>query len=326
MSRAPQMVRIGYFGKLPAHGDFVKASDNPALLGLLDQWLAESMSLLSADPRWKLHYDELRPLDFAFVGTRSKRAIAGRIAASQDQSGRRFPFLAVSAFEVDAAEAFVARSPLVLGELWRRIGRLSGAALAAPEPAAALRELAAGVVEVEPGAARHDADFHAFLEANTLQSLQALLEPAGFRGALRQLILGLGLLLGPVRSNPGARLEKSLLLPLPCAPAERPLVAAFWLDLIAPFLSGIDVELALFLAEFDAGPALALGFCGAAPHTLQALIDPAAGAEHQIGFDQIDWVEAQLAGDPAARRLSACLEQSRLSLRAARQLFQETFL
>jgi type VI secretion system ImpM family protein len=61
-----QLARIAYFGKLPARADFIKAAEHPAVLQLLDSWLAEVMNALSSDPRWKLHYDAMLPLDFAF--------------------------------------------------------------------------------------------------------------------------------------------------------------------------------------------------------------------------------------------------------------------
>ena len=97
MKRGAQTARIGYFGKLSTRADFIKAADNLALASLLDGWLAEVMNLLSADPRWKLNYDAMPPLDFAFVGTRSRRAVAGHLATSSDLSTRRYPFLSMSA-------------------------------------------------------------------------------------------------------------------------------------------------------------------------------------------------------------------------------------
>ena len=60
MSRATPTA-IGYFGKIPTKGDFVKASENPSLINVLDAWLAQAMDLLSADARWKLTYDALAP-------------------------------------------------------------------------------------------------------------------------------------------------------------------------------------------------------------------------------------------------------------------------
>ncbi|MGK5080935.1 type VI secretion system-associated protein TagF [Janthinobacterium sp. HLX7-2] len=325
MKRAPQQVRLGYFGKIPARGDFIKACDNHALVQLLDDWLAQAMNALTAEPRWKLNYDALPPLRFAFVGTRSRRAIAGRLQASSDQSQRRFPFMAMGALEVDDADAFVACSPLVLAPLWQRVEQLSQGIVASAEPGPALLALAGNVVEIDTAAACHAAQLFAFLQTQTVHSLQAMLATPTFSVTLRELLLGLGLLLRPVRQSGRPRLEKSLVLPLPQEAQERALVASFWLHLVTPFLRQADFELALFFAHLDAAPVLVIGFCGADPHGLRALIEPRAGSERLVVFDQLDWVEEQLGQDPALRRLSACLQQEQLSLRSACAMFADTF-
>jgi type VI secretion system protein ImpM len=325
MKRAPQQVRIGYFGKLPSRGDFIKSAEHVALLNLLDRWLAGVMNVLTAEPRWKRHYDALQPLDFAFVGTRSRRAIAGRIVASGDQSQRRFPFLTVGAVDIDDPAAFVPRSPLVLGDLWRHLAVLSDAVTAQSDPAPALQALVAASVAVEPEGAVHDADFAAFLGAQTVASLETMLAAAGFAGPVRLLLPAVGMLLRPVRDRAGASLEKSLLLPLARPPRERILLASFWLRLIVPFFAAADVELALFLVDADDGPALVVGFNGADTQALRAVIDPGAAADHQIDFSQMAWVEEQLGDDHAARQFCVRLAQPQLSLRSACTLFHTTF-
>lgn len=103
-------------------------------------------------------------------------------------------------------------------------------------------------------------------------------------------------------------------------------MASLWLHLIAPFLSLADFELALFFSHLDEAPVLVIGFCGADPHGLRALIDPQAGCERLIVFDQLDWVEEQLGRDAALRRFSACLQQEQLSLRSACAMFADTFV
>jgi type VI secretion system protein ImpM len=321
MTRPPQAVRIGYFGKIPARSDFIKASDNLALVALLDQWLAEVMNQLSADPRWKLNYDAARPLQFAFVGTRSRRAIAGHLVASSDQSQRRFPFLMMGALEVAQPPAFVPLSPVVLAQLWRQLDLLAADVLDAADPEPALQVLGHTVVEIDPEAEEHGQAFIDFLDGHNITGLEALLE----RTRVRQTILALGLLLQPVRRSGAARLDKSLVLPLPQAPRYRCLVAAFWLDLIAPFLRQADFELGLFLTELRQRQVLVVGFGGAAPETLQAIIDPHCAEEQQIGFEYTDWVDQLIAGDPQVQKLSACLEQGQLSLRSAHALFHATF-
>ena len=325
MMRAQQQVRLGYFGKIPARGDFIKACDNHALVQLLDDWLAHVMNALTVEPRWKLNYDALPPLRFAFVGTRSRRAIAGRLEASNDQSLRRFPFMAMGALEVDDAEAFVACSPLALAPLWQRVEQLSQGIVTSAEPGPALLALAGNVVEVEPAAACHAARLAAFLQAQTVHGLQTMLASPAFPVTVRELLLGLGLLLQPVRQSGLPRLEKSLVLPLPQEVQLRELVASFWLHLIAPFLRQADFELALFFSHLDEAPVLVIGFCGADPHGLRALIDPQAGSERLIVFDQLDWVEEQLGDAAALRQFSACLQQEQLSLRSACAMFADTF-
>lgn len=316
MRRGAQAVRIG---------DFVKASDNNALVSLLDRWLAEVMTRLMANPRWKLHYDALAPLQFAFVGTRSRWAIAGQLIASSDRSRRRFPFLGMGAFEVAQPAAFVPRSPLVLGGLWQRLDALMADVQRADEPAQPLRALASCVHEVAPDGPGHATEMDDFLQRHTLDSLAALLAPAGHGAPLRQLALALGLLLREAPAQTGLRFEKSLALPLPRAAATRHLVAAFWLHLVAPLVRRQGIELALFVTELRARPVLVIGFCGADPDTLRALIDPQAASERLIVFDQLDWVDGQLEQDAALRRLSSCLQQEQLSLRSACAMFMDVF-
>ncbi|MES2352120.1 MAG: type VI secretion system-associated protein TagF [Pseudomonadota bacterium] len=321
MKRGAQTARIGYFGKLPARGDFIKAADNLALANLLDGWLAEVMNLLSIDPRWKLNYDALPPLDFAFVGTRSRRAIAGHLRTSGDLSQRRYPFLGMSAIQIDEPSKFVSRSPLVLAPLWHAVAPLIGGVMDADDPDPALQALAATTVYIDPGEAMHEQLFTDFLDRHNIAGLEAMLA----RSSVRRTILAIGLLLQPVRRSGAERLDKSLVLPLPASERQRNLVAAFWLDLITPFLHQADFELSLFFAELREQPVLVIGFSGASPETLQAIIDPRCALEQQVTFEYAGWVDELIAGDANVQKLSAYLEQGQLSLRSAHALFHETF-
>ena len=322
MRRAPQATRVGYFGKIPTRSDFIKAVDNPALAALLDQWLAEVMNGLTLNPRWKQHYDALRPLPFAFVGNRSRRAIAGHILSSADQSQRRYPFLVMSALEVHEPAAFLARSPLVLAPLWDALAPLAAEVPAADDPAPALHALAASVMELDPDDPDHSAAFIRFLDGHDIASLQAMLAHA----PVRQIVLALGLLLQPVKDDGQASLDRSLALPLPDEPRYRYLVAAFWLDLIAPFLRQGEFELCLFFADLGERYVLVVGFNGAAPETLQAVIDPQCVDEQQISVHEADWVEQCTQADQRVQQLAAYLEQGQLSLRSVHALFHETFV
>lgn len=322
MRRGPQAARIGYFGKLPTRADFIKSAENVALAGLLDDWLAEVMNVLTADPRWKLSYDAMRPLSFAFVGTRSRRAIAGHLAASSDSSQRRYPFLTMSAIEVDEPGTFIPRSPLILAGLWDELRLLSAAALAAEDPEASLQAICAARVDIDSSHDRHDRVFLDFLDRHSLGALEAMLSST----SVRRTILAVGLLLQPVPRSGAGRLDKCLILPLPQASSQRHLVAAFWLELVTAFLQQSDFELSVFLADLAERPSLIIGFGGAAPETLAAIIDRQSVTDHQVSFDYAGWVDELIAGDQHVQKLSAYLEQGKLSLSSVQALFRETFL
>jgi type VI secretion system protein ImpM len=82
----------------------------------------------------------------------------------------------------------------------------------------------------------------------------------------------------------------------------------------------------LFFADVRGQPSLVIGFSGAAPETLAAIIDPHSAAEQQIHFDYAGWVDELIAGDARVQKLSAYLEQGQLSLRSVQALFHETFV
>lgn len=319
-------VSIGYFGKIPGRGDFVKASDNPALLAQLDDWLAGALELMSADPNWKTSYDAAAPLHFAILGPRRRHAIAGHVVASADQSGRRFPFLMMAPFAVVEPATFVPAAPLVLNRLWNRIETLVKNMVAAQDAEAQLHAAAGQTIDVDLRAAAYDAAFADFIDLQTVGTLQALLAQAGHAVTVRRILLALGMLLQPVLASSASRLDKSLVLPLPADPLYRSLVAVYWMRAITPFLARADFELALFVTRLDGRPCLVLGFTGASPRTLHAIMHPRTGEEHHIAFDDLDWVEDEVDADYGMQKMSGRLQQSDLPLGAALELLTATFI
>lgn len=319
MTRNAMQDRIGYFGKIPARADFIKLAPDTELMGVLDDWLAKVMSRLPDDARWKIHYDALAPVNFAFVGPRRRHAIAGHIVASRDQSGRRFPFLMMRTLEVADPAAFVSRCPLVLDPLFALFAAMAPRVQGAADPAGPLQEVADSVLVLEE---QCEPVLAAFLATATVGSLAALLG----RTDVRELVLALGLLLQPVMHSGAADVEKSLVLPLPDDPGSRAVVAAFWMELIAPFLRQADLDLVLFVTELEQRPVLVVGFCDACVHSLHALIDPLIGREQQVSFADTGWVDDQVGIDIDVRALASYLDQPQLPLKLARELFLDTFI
>jgi type VI secretion system protein ImpM len=326
MSQSLTNVNVNYFGKVPSRGDFVKSGSSLPLLTSLDDWLARAMENMSEDVRWKSIYDEVKPFHFAFLGPRSKMAIAGHFTASSDAAQRRFPFVTAGAMEIGNSSSFTARSPMALSRFWNRLSQLSASAATSIDPAQDLNAIAGSSVQVELGNGAYEANFTDFLDMQTIGSLNSQLNSSGFQGNCRQLILGLGLLLQPVMASGSSRLEKSLCLPLPNDPMYQYLTAAFWLELINPFLQRADFELAIYIAQLQPGPALVVGFSGASSLTLEAVLSPRIAQEHFISFDQAAWVEESVASDYGVTKLSSYLEQSQLTLASVKKHFNEVFL
>ena len=326
MKALATQAEIGYFGKIPTRGDFIKATDNIPLVTVLDDWLAQAMALLSADLRWKITYDAVKPMHFAFIGPHKKRAIAGHLIASHDQAHRRFPFLTMSAMEIEEPSGFVADSPMVLSRLWNHLETQTMGVISASDPAALLHTLSSTVMEVKSGALAYDAVFTDFLDIQTIGALDLMLAQAGFRGTARQILLALGFLLQPVMASSSSRLEKSHILPLPNDPMYRYLVASFWMHVITPFLLRADFELSLFFTLINENPTMVIGFSGASSHTLHAIMDPQAGLEHHVAFEDAQWVEEQVGTDYGIKKLSSYLVQPNLSLKSALDSFREAFI
>jgi type VI secretion system protein ImpM len=322
------MQPLVYFGKLPSRGDFVRSHQAPALIHTLDRWLTAGVEALASDVRWKTIYDQAPPAHFLLLGTSSARGLAGHLVASSDASGRRFPFVTAVALDVPRPLPFLARSPLMLARAWTLLETSARHALAAGDAHAALGALSHATVETEAGTSAFDAKFADFLDLQTVGSLDTQLAAAGHAMNLRQLVIGLGLLLGPVLASGAARLERGLLLPLPADPLHRPLVASLWLELVAGFLARADFELALFMPRLQDGgrPVLQLGMQGAAPRTLHALFDPAVQQEAYVDACDAEWVEECIGNDAGVHKLSSYLQQPGLTLTQAVRTFKEVFL
>lgn len=322
MHAAPGIV---FFGKIPSRGDFVRSASGNHLIGLIDNWVSQGMELLASDPMWKRGYDSASPIDFAFVGTHNRHVLTGHIAASSDQSSRRFPFVTTSAIEISQPLQFLARCPLLLSRHWHRLGDLTRNALTSAESDHALEAISQTPVDIELSAAAYDSNFRDFLELRTLSDIDRLLRKGGHDVELKESLLALGLLLEPLLAGNSGNLSKGLALPLPRDSMYAILLASFWLELTAGFLVDGEFELSLFMTRRDNRPWLFLDFNGASGRALQALFDVAIGREHHIDISRADWTQEYVAAEPRLAKLASYLEREQLSLRQALTTFSETF-
>ena len=320
---------LSYFGKLPSRGDFVRTADDHQLTMMLDRWAGGGLELLATDPGWKQLYDEAPPLHFAFLGSRSRLAIGGHFLPSRDSASGLRPMKGSDWVTSNRVATRNGKRRCEASRLWSSLARLGQQAVAADDAGEPLRALADARVAISADPQVYDAPFNDFIDLQDIGSLQQLLRESGHpQLRLRWLVPALGLLMQPLVAGGAGQIDKGLALPLPRDALYRPLVAAFWLDLIGGFLGRADFELVLLVRDTigGAGPQLLVGFNGADGRTLQAALDPQVGAERIIRVDDAEWVDDQLASDYALNKLVSYIERDDLSLRSARKAFNETFL
>lgn len=315
-----------YFGKLPSRGDFVRSVAGSALIRSIDQWMSQTIELLAEEPRWKIVYDAAAPVHFAILGAQSNAGLVGHMAASQDASGRRFPFVMAASFEVPDPAAFLPYCPQALSPLWGRFDAQVRQALKAEDFAQVQEQLIAQPVVLETRPEVLLESYKNYAQLLTLERFEAAVSPPGEPISFRQTVLALGLLLQPVLSQGHTELNKGLLLPLPRDPMQLPHALTLWVDLITRFFRRTPAETAIFVTSHGTQPVLVIGFHGASPATLRSVIDTEFCRADNVAITEAEWVEDWIGSDYGLRKLSNHLRDPSLSLAAAVDMFRETFL
>lgn len=92
----------GFFGKMPAAGDFVSRGLPAAYLRFWDRWIARNLVLpLAAEP-WESH-----PALRFILGPDACGPMAGVVMASVDRAGRRFPLTLAAPTQLATSELAV---------------------------------------------------------------------------------------------------------------------------------------------------------------------------------------------------------------------------
>jgi type VI secretion system protein ImpM len=315
------------FGKLPTRGDFVKGPNQHQLISMLDRWISSGMESLSEDPRWKIAYDMAPAVDFAFVGARSRISVIGHLKPSQDASGRRFPFLTVATVERDD-QLMLRCAPAGLS---RPFGVLRNAAQAGLDGAEV------GSILTDLGDLNTGSDFSLALQADplghfvrrtTVSALNEMIAPQDSVEVTRRIILAIGLLMRPILGNASITIDKEIVMPLPTDDRYRNLVAGLWLYLISAFIRNTGLELQVLIAPWGRYARMVIGFNGASPRTLLAVMSPHSVPDSVIDLHDPEWIEdhGDLVHDYGVAKLSSYLSQPAITLEAAVNTFREVFL
>ncbi|NMG76331.1 type VI secretion system-associated protein TagF [Aromatoleum diolicum] len=316
-----------YFGKVPARGDFIKGGGPSQMIAMLDRWISESMDLLSGDPRWRIVYDNMPEIHFAFVGPRSRFSIVGHLQPSQDASSRRFPFLVAAAIERDDRVLFD-YGPAAFSRLWGKFERIVRDARSGDDPTSILGELSSIDCEEEISRALALTPPVERGRRLTIKDLDELLSSRDKPTSSRRIMLALGLLLRPLLGASNLPIEKGLQLPLPADREYRDAVSAIWVSLISGFFKHTHNELQVLQGLAGGRDALIVGFNGASARTLLSLISPNSDSDTIIPLDDPDWIDTHpdLVNDYGVAKLSSYLSHPDNTLDEALASFRDVFL
>ncbi|HEY6099502.1 MAG TPA: type VI secretion system-associated protein TagF, partial [Anaeromyxobacter sp.] len=135
---------IGFFGKIPAHGDFVRGNVGDPLVQKFTRWLEEASE---ACHRTRAQVPR-QPVRFLFRGGGEARALLGVLRGSQDRVGRQFPLAAFVPVQGPLVEKAFPAVPLAcagfLGELAEVVSADPASPAALAEKLGALRPPGAG--------------------------------------------------------------------------------------------------------------------------------------------------------------------------------------
>lgn len=314
-----------YFGKIPSRGDFVKSLSGTKVISLIDNWVAQGMEMLLAEPGWKNYYDSAGAIDFLFIGTKKRHAICGYMIPSSDASSRRFPFIAATLFEVDESLHFLPYSPLILERHSNHQRALVQHAAKTHDATDVLATLNDVPLENDADMEKFGATYQQYLNSTTLDGLAQSLALNADQASARQMVLAIGYLLQPVLTNYSIPPQKGIAIPLPRDPFRLALVKSFWLDLISTFLPRAEFELSIFSCIHFGQPKLIMTFNGVPPNIFRALFDDQSAREFLIDISQSAWVEDFAMQELTTIKLSSYLNHGDLQLGQLVQTFRQSF-
>ncbi|MCI0330477.1 MAG: type VI secretion system-associated protein TagF [candidate division Zixibacteria bacterium] len=117
ISKNEETSLIGYTGKLPAFGDFVRANVSSPAARVLEKWLSDGLAQFPVlvGNGWEASFDSGRSFGFVLNAGPSNGVLVGLSTPSRDRGGRRFPFSLFATAQAGSEGEFFHLLPVAFG-------------------------------------------------------------------------------------------------------------------------------------------------------------------------------------------------------------------
>ena len=311
MQAPPQDLAL--FGKLPAHGDFVRHNATGASVRAMDEWVRRGLYFAKSQARDALDgaYPQAPTSRFYFdPGTRDG-ALLGALHPSRDRVGRHFPFMAAIEIDPGGVEAV----PLLPVQYASFLHQTATVVREAAAGEASMQEVIQRVRPVRTDAPATVQDrYDRFLRQTLLHELWERLW--GYADDSRTYLLFKNLLdiVEPLQDGVPSRFPLVLRFPLSDDPEEQPFEAAFWMQLCLRLMGEPAAQPSFFWSEAAEGGTLLLTLRPPPVDLFLHLVDEEAETENVCRLEQMGTMTAVEAALAIPRRYGERLESRSLTL------------
>lgn len=235
-TRLPELV--GCFGKLPIHADFIRHNVQCGETVAFENWVQEGVSLVTRKHpgTWPEVYRNFPTLNFVLMGEEQARTLAGALVASQDRSGRPYPFSVLLASDDPMLRELQPLVPHIFHNFFQETAEIVTAKWR-HEPLTRLTSRVDGISRRDTGLTRRqllDSQNEPLRQITLGEFWQSAFDGADAPTPEQLFGTLIDTLKTVVRRGP-SRISWGLRLPLPAAGEPR-LLVIFWLQLIDAML------------------------------------------------------------------------------------------